>query len=480
MAIALVGQKIGMTRLLSDDGSASSVSVIKIEPNRIVQTKNVDTDGYSAVQVTTGKKTNKKGDAKVGRVSRSLKGHYAKASQEIGLGLWEMRVDDSDVSDMPNLDISFFGTGHFVNVTGQSKGKGFQGGVKRHNFSMQDATHGNSISHRAIGSTGQCQDAGRVFKGKKMAGQMGNAQVTEECLEILRVDNERNLLLVKGAIPGSKNGFVRVFLSDKKNSINNQISKQLSENQALEAETEEAPVVEAETEEAPVVEAETEESKETEELNKKSSYKGFMMKVKVLNLKTNKSTSQEVSDEIFGRNYNESLVHQITTAYMAAGRSGSKAQKNRSAVSGGGKKPWKQKGTGRARAGTSRGPIWRSGGVTFAAQPRNYSQKVNKKMYKGAISVIFSELLRKDRLKIVSDIEITEPKTKNITSLMKSLDLKDALLMTDELDENLYLSSRNLYHVGVCDTQSIDPVSLIGYENVVMTKAALKKVEAML
>ena len=204
------------------------------------------------------------------------------------------------------------------------------------------------------------------------------------------------------------------------------------------------------------------------------------MKVKVLNLKTNKSTSQEVSDDVFGRDYNESLVHQITTAYMAAGRSGTKAQKNRSAVSGGGKKPWRQKGTGRARAGTSRGPIWRSGGVTFAAQPRNYAQKVNKKMYKGAISVILSELLRTDRLKVVSDLEIKESKTKNITSLMKSLDLKDVLLMTDELDENLYLSSRNLYHVGVCDTQSIDPVSLIGYENVVLTKAALKKVEAML
>ena len=133
---------------------------------------------------------------------------------------------------MPNLDISFFGAGHFINVTGQSKGKGFQGGVKRHNFSMQDATHGNSISHRAIGSTGQCQEPGRVFKGKKMAGQMGNAQVTEECLEILRVDNDRNLLLVKGAIPGSKNGFVKVFLSDKKNNINSKISKELSEKQA--------------------------------------------------------------------------------------------------------------------------------------------------------------------------------------------------------------------------------------------------------
>ncbi len=204
------------------------------------------------------------------------------------------------------------------------------------------------------------------------------------------------------------------------------------------------------------------------------------MKVKVLNLKTNRSTSQEVSDGIFDRNYNESLVHQITTAYMAAGRSGSKAQKNRSAVRGGGKKPWRQKGTGRARAGTSRGPIWRGGGVTFASQPRSYTQKVNKKMYKGAISVILSELLRNDRLKVVSELDITEPKTKNLTSLMNSLNIKDALLMTDELDENLYLSSRNLYHVGVCDTQSIDPVSLIGYDNVVMTKAALKKVETML
>ena len=204
------------------------------------------------------------------------------------------------------------------------------------------------------------------------------------------------------------------------------------------------------------------------------------MKVKVLNLKTNKSTSQEVSDVVFDRDYNESLVHQITTAYMATGRSGSKAQKNRSEVSGGGKKPWKQKGTGRARAGTIRSPIWRSGGVTFAAQPPKFTQKINKKMYKGAISVIFSELLRTDRLKFVSEFDVNEPKTKNITTLMKSLEVKDALLLTDELDENLYLSSRNLYHVGVCDTQSIDPVSLIGYENVVMTKAALKKVEAML
>jgi len=270
MAIGLVGQKLGMTRLLSDDGSASPVSVIKIEPNRIVQTKTIDTDGYNAVQVTIGKKINKKGDAKVGRFSKAIKGHYAKASQEIGSGLWEMRLEESELSDLSALDVSFFGAGHFVNVTGQSKGKGFQGGVKRHNFSMQDATHGNSLSHRALGSTGQCQTPGRVFKGKKMAGQMGNMQVTEECLEVLRVDNERNLLLVKGPIPGSKNGFVRVFLSDKKNSVNEKISKQLSESkvaeiketEAVETEVVETEAVETEVVETEAVETEDEETKD--------------------------------------------------------------------------------------------------------------------------------------------------------------------------------------------------------------------------
>lgn len=204
------------------------------------------------------------------------------------------------------------------------------------------------------------------------------------------------------------------------------------------------------------------------------------MKLKVLNISTNKSSTIEVADTIFARDFNQSLVHQVTTAYMSGSRQGSKAQKNRSAVSGGGKRPWAQKGTGHARAGTTRGPIWRSGGVTFAATPKSYVQKLNKKMYKGAISVIFSELARSERLKIVTGFDIKEPKTKNISALLKVLNVKDALLMTDELDENLYLSSRNLYHVGVCDTQSIDPVSLIGYDNVVVTEAALKKIEAML
>ena len=241
MAIGLVGQKLGMTRLINDDGTATPVSVIKIEPNRVVQTRTLEVDGYSAVQVTTGAKVNKKGEAKVRRVPAAIKGHYAKASQEIGLGLWEFRADADSIANITSFDLTMFGAGHYVDVTGQSKGKGFQGGVKRHNFSMQDATHGNSISHRAIGSTGQCQEPGRVFKGKKMAGHMGDEQVTQECLEIVKVDSDKGVILVKGSIPGAKTGFVKVSLSPKKDKVNVQVTKNIQENATSEsADSEEA------------------------------------------------------------------------------------------------------------------------------------------------------------------------------------------------------------------------------------------------
>ena len=200
----------------------------------------------------------------------------------------------------------------------------------------------------------------------------------------------------------------------------------------------------------------------------------------VLSIKTKETTTTEVSDAVFTKDFNEPLLHQVITAYMAIGRSGSKAQKNRAAVRGGGKKPWSQKGTGRARAGTSRSPIWRSGGVTFAAQPRSYKQKINKKMYKGVIGIILSQLIRSKHLQVIKEFNIDSIKTKNIVALLAMLNIKDALLMTVELDKKLYLSARNLYNVGVCDVKNIDPVSLIGYENVVVSETALKKIEAML
>jgi len=187
-----------------------------------------------------------------------------------------------------------------------------------------------------------------------------------------------------------------------------------------------------------------------------------------------------VSDVAFGREFNQDLVHQAVVAFMAGARQGTKAQKNRAAVSGGGAKPWRQKGTGRARAGTSRSPIWRSGGVTFAAQPRNHEQKLNKKMYRAALQCIVSELTRQERLVVVESFAVEAPKTKALVSKLAQFDLTEALIVTEELDTNLYLASRNLHKVDVRDIQAIDPVALIRFDKVVITVAALKKLEETL
>ncbi|EGR0263914.1 50S ribosomal protein L4 [Vibrio cholerae] len=187
-----------------------------------------------------------------------------------------------------------------------------------------------------------------------------------------------------------------------------------------------------------------------------------------------------VSETTFGREFNEALVHQVVVAYAAGARQGTRAQKTRSEVSGGGAKPWRQKGTGRARAGTIRSPIWRTGGVTFAAKPQDHSQKVNKKMYRGAMKSILSELVRQERLIVVENFSVEAPKTKALVAKLKELELNDVLIVTGEVDENLFLAARNLYKVDVRDVTGIDPVSLIVFDKVLMTAAAVKQVEEML
>jgi large subunit ribosomal protein L3 len=204
MTIGIVGIKRGMTRVFTEDGVSIPVTVIEAAPNRITQVKNTDNDGYSAIQVTAG-------TVKPSRVNKPTAGHFSKASVDAGRRLWEFRVEGSEELNVgDNLTVESFEEGQKVDVAGQSKGKGFAGVVKRHNFKMQDATHGNSISHRAPGSIGQCQTPGRVFKGKKMAGHMGAERVTTQTLEVVRVDQENNLLLVKGAVPGARGGDVIV------------------------------------------------------------------------------------------------------------------------------------------------------------------------------------------------------------------------------------------------------------------------------
>jgi large subunit ribosomal protein L4 len=199
-----------------------------------------------------------------------------------------------------------------------------------------------------------------------------------------------------------------------------------------------------------------------------------------MKIKMQGSGSVDVAESAFGAAFNEALVHQVVTAYLAGARAGTKAQKNRSAVRGGGAKPWRQKGTGRARAGTIRSPIWVGGGRTFAAQPRSYDQKVNKKMYRAALRSVLSELVRQDRLVVVESIELEAPKTKLLAGKLKELDLDNVLILNEAFDESLFLAARNLPNVGICDAASIDPVVLIRFEKVLVTLPALKLIEERL
>jgi large subunit ribosomal protein L3 len=200
MAIGIVGRKAGMTRIFTEEGVSIPVTVIEVEPNRVAQLKNGESDGYLAIQVTTGSR-------KASRVNKPEAGHFAKTGVEAGRGLWEFRAEDGDLEGIEigsELKLDRFEAGQRVDVRGRTQGKGFQGVIKRHNFRTQDATHGNSLSHRAPGSIGQNQTPGRVFKGKRMAGHMGAANCCQQNLEVVRVDVERNLLLVKGSVPGAK------------------------------------------------------------------------------------------------------------------------------------------------------------------------------------------------------------------------------------------------------------------------------------
>ena len=212
MTIGIVGRKAGMTRIFKEDGVAVPVTVISVDPNRVTQIKTVEQDGYRALQITTGER-------RASRVNKAAAGHFAKAGTEAGRGLWEFKLADNEGEGIEvgsEIKVDIFETGQNVDVSGTSIGKGFAGVIKRYNFSMQDATHGNSVSHRAPGSIGQCQTPGRVFKGKKMSGHMGNVKRTIQNIKVVSVDTERNLLLVRGAVPGSRGGDVIICPAVKK------------------------------------------------------------------------------------------------------------------------------------------------------------------------------------------------------------------------------------------------------------------------
>lgn len=211
MSIGLIGRKCGMTRVFCEDGTSVPVTVLQIDSNRVTQIKSLETDGYRAIQVAAGEK-------KASKINKAMAGHYAAANVTAGRGLWEFRIEEGESSEFSlgtELPLNIFSEGQIIDVQGRSIGKGFAGGIKRHHFSMQDATHGNSLSHRVLGSIGMCQTPGRVFKGKKMAGHLGATKTTIQNLTIHSIDTERNLILVKGAVPGAKGGDVVITPASK-------------------------------------------------------------------------------------------------------------------------------------------------------------------------------------------------------------------------------------------------------------------------
>ena len=438
MSIGLVGRKCGMTRVFTDAGETVPVTVIEALPNRITQVKGADSDGYRALQVTVGNR-------RQSLLNKPAAGHFAKANVAAGKGLWEMRLSEKEGVDLKagaELKVDQFKVGQIVDVTGTTIGKGFAGVMKRHNFAGGYASHGNSLSHRAPGSIGQRQTPGRVFPGKRMSGHMGVRRRTVENLQVVQIDVERNLLLIQWRRAGRR-GRQRLRQALGQGSRTGAQGSSCASQECAGQEVE------------------------------------MPMKLKLVNGSAGSSEVQ-VSDATFGREFNEALVHQVVTAYLAGGRAGTKAQKTRAEVRGGGKKPWAQKGTGQARVGSIRSPLWVGGGRAFAARPRDFRQKLNRKMYRGAMRSMLSELVRQERLVVTPSLELDAPKTKLLVQKLKDLALPNVLIVIEAFDERLHLAARNLHGVDVVPAAAVDPVSLARHEKVLVTVGALKMLEERL
>jgi large subunit ribosomal protein L4 len=414
-----------MTRVFTDDGSAVPVTVLDVANNRVTQIKTPETDGYAAVQVTYGKR-------RPSRVSKPQAGHLAKAGVESGVMLKEFPVSADALAGLKPGDVvgaDTFEPGQFVDVTGTTKGHGFTGVVKRHHFGGNRASHGNPVTTRAPGSIDMAQDRPRV------PGQAHGRPARQRRAHGADADGRPR---GQGAWPPARQGRG----PGRGRRCGDRAS--LGEDAGEEG--------------------------------------GVTMELKLIDEQGQPASTLAASDALFARDYNEALVHQVVTAYQANGRQGTRAQKSRGEINKSHKKPWKQKGTGRARAGQANSPLWRGGGRIFPSSPdENFTQKVNRKMYRAGIASILSQLVREERLKVIESIAADTPKTGQFAKKMKGLGLEGTVLVvTDRLDENVFLASRNLPNVLVVEAREVDPVSLVRFNNVLLTKAAVGQFEEML
>src|SRR5919199_924881 len=386
----LIGTKLGMTQVFDANGRIVPVTVVQAGPCTVAQVKTLERDGYAALQLAFR-------EVRPRRVNKPPKGHFAKSGSEPRRHLVELRTADAGnyQAGQQLTPGEVFSQGDRVDVIGVSKGKGFAGVMKRHGFKGLGASHGTERKHRSPGSVGACATPSRVFKGMRMAGHMGHERVTVLNLEVAKIDEERNLLLVRGAVPGPKGG--------------------------------------------------------------------------------GKCGSVELPDEVFGVQINVPVMHRVVRAQLAAARAGTHSTKTRAEVRGGGKKPWRQKGTGRARQGSIRAPQWTGGGVVFGPTPRDHSLRVNKKEKVLALRSALTDRRAGDNLVVLDSLDFDEPKTRRAVELIEALDLagRKLLFVVDGLEEAAIKSLRNLQTVHIVTFDQLNTYDVLASDVVVFTRESL-------
>ena len=426
MQKAIIGKKVGMTQIFDESGKVIPVTVIEAGPCVVTQKKTTEKDGYNAVQLGFE-------DVKESKLTKPELGHLKKAEVALKKHLKEFRVEkaaEMNVGD--EIKASVFAVGDKVDVTGISKGHGYEGPVKRCGGHRTPMTHGGGPVHRQAGSMGPTSSPSRIFKGHHGAGQMGVEQVTVENLDIVKVDDELNMIVVRGAIPGPKGGVVYI-----KNTVKNFKAKGAAANASINPQ-----------------------------------------KASVFDMAGKQVGEIELSDAIFGIEPNEAVVHDVVKNHLANCRQGTQSSLTRAEVSGGGIKPWRQKGTGRARQGSIRAPQWTHGGIVFAPKPRDYSYTLNKKVKRLALKSVLSAKAQEENIVVIDEIKLDAIKTKPMASFLKAVgaDTK-ALVVTAENNEVVVKSAAIIPGVLVTFANLINVYDILNAKKLVVDKAALAKIE---
>jgi large subunit ribosomal protein L3 len=478
----VIAKKLGMTRLFMDDGRQVPVTVLQLDNLQVVAQRTAEKDGYTAVQLGAG-------TAKVKRVSKAMRGHFAVAKVEPKRKIAEFRVDPANLIGVgEEITADHYFAGQFVDVSGTSIGKGFAGAMKRHNFGGLRASHGVSISHRSHGSTGQCQDPGKVFKGKKMAGHLGSVRVTTQNLQVVRTDADRGLIMVKGAVPGNKGGWVTI-----KDAVKKAVPENVILPAALKSAAEEAARVRRGRRRGCRRSRSRREGRRRSRggrikaprrrpprrCDREEGRRG--MKLDVIKLDAGKAGSVDLSDEIFGLEPRADILHRVVRWQRARQQQGTHKVKGRSEVSYSTKKIYRQKGTGGARHGDKGAPIFRHGGTYKGPTPRSHAHELPKKFRALGLKHALSAKAKAGELVVIDEASLPEAKTALLAKALKNLGWKRALVIDGAaVNENFARAAANIQDLDVLPSMGANVYDILRRDTLVLTKAGVEALEARL